>query len=350
VLIPAIDLADSDLDLGVDTLKPPGKIIGKAVTSEGPLEGAFCYIPGSSFISISDEDGSFALDRVPEGTYRLKYAAAGYTTVTDTIAVSSGEVLALPPRQLGADLSVQPPIPQGLSAGYDTATGLITLRWNAVEVADLLDYNLYLQAEGREPVKQGAFGPDTVLVDSSYRLRFLPDGPWADRDTGTLVFVLKARDKEGNLSRRFSDPATVTMIRPPVYRGSFFVTPSGTGDSAACRDTVDLRIGFRGPVPGPFEGALTVKRRLDQDFWEEIYKEKLAPFRLGDTAAFSWYYGKTPGDPLFPPRYPDRATFDAGIFAIEMTLVGPAEWAQSFTVDLETLGPGCFRPGPARKR
>lgn len=348
VLIPAVTLGDSPLDLGVDTLKPPGKIIGKAITSEGPLEGAFCYLPGSSFISISDEDGSFALDRVPEGSYRLKYASAGYTTVTDTVVVTSGEVLALPARRLGPDISVQPPVPQGLRAEYDTVTGVITLSWEAVEVADLLDYILYTQEGGSEPVKQGSFGLDTVRVDSSYRLKFLPDWPWESRDTGSLVFLVKARDKDGNLSRRFSDPITLRMIRPQVYRGSFAVNPVGAGDSSACRDTVDLRIGFQGPVAGPFEGAVVVKRKLDPNFREEIYKEKLEPFHLGDKAAFTWYYGKDRGDPDFQARYPDRETFNGSTFEIKMTLVGPAEWAQSFTVDLETLEPGCFRPKPAR--
>lgn len=348
VLIPAVTMADSGLDLGVDTLKPPGKIIGKAVTSEGPLEGAFCYLPGSSFISISDEDGSFALDRVPEGSYRLKYAAAGYTTVTDTIEVTSGEVLALAPQRLGPDISVQPPVPQGLRAEYDTVSGVITLSWDAVKVADLLDYILYLQEDGGEPVKQGSFGMDTVRVDSAYRLRFLPDWPWESRDSGSLVFLIKARDKDGNLSRRFSDAFTLRMVRPQVYRGSFSVNPVGMGDSSACRDTVDLRIGFQGPVAGPFEGTVVVKRKLDPDFREEIYKESLEPFRLGDTAAFIWYYGKNRDDPAFQARYPDRETFNGSTFEIQLTLVGPAEWAQTFSVDLETLGPGCFRPKPAR--
>ncbi len=348
VLIPAITLADSGLDLGEDTLKPPGKIIGKAITSEGPLEGAFCYLPGSSFISISDEDGSFALDRVPEGTYRLKYAAAGYTTLTDTIDVISGEVLALPPQRLGPDITVQPPIPQGLQADYDTARGIITLRWNPVKVSDLLDYILYLQEDGKDPIKQGSLGMDTVLTDSSYRLHFLPDWPWESRDTGTLVFVLKARDKEGNLSRRFSDPVTVRMTRPPVYRGSFQVSPVGAYDSSFCRDTIQLRIWFEGASPGLFGGNILVRRKLDTVFSEEIYKETLVPFPLGDTAVFTWYYGKTTDTPIFNEQYPNRETFNASDFAIELTLLGPAEWAQTFTVNMKTTGPGCFRPGPAR--
>jgi CarboxypepD_reg-like domain len=348
VLIPGVTLANSGLDLGVDTLKPPGKIVGKAITSEGPLEGAFCYLPGSSFISISDEDGSFALDRVPEGTYRLKYAAAGYSTVTDTIDVTSGEVLALHPQRLGPDISVQPPVPQGLWAKYDTAGGIITLGWNSVQVSDLLDYILYLHEEGKDPIKQGSFGMDTVLVDSTYRLHFLPGWPWGKQDTGTFVFVIKARDKEGNLSRRFSDPVTVRMTRPPVYRGTFHVSPEGTYDSSACRDTLQLRVGFNGTVPGEFGGDIVVKRKLDSVFSEEIYKETLSPFQLGDTAVFNWFYGKTTNTPIFHEQYPNREIFNASEFAIALTLRGPAEWAQTFNIDVKPTSLGCFFLGPSR--
>jgi CarboxypepD_reg-like domain len=348
VLIPAIIMVNSGLDLGVDTLKPPGKIVGKAITSEGPLEGAFCYLPGSSYISISDEDGSFALDRVPEGTYRLKYAAAGYSTVTDTIEVISGEVLALPPQRIGPDISVQPPIPQGLWAEYDTAGGIITLGWSSVQVSDLLDYILYLHEDGKEPIKQGSLGMDTVLVDSTYRLHFLPGWPWENQDTGTFVFVIKARDKEGNLSRRFSDPVTVRMTRPPVYRGTFHVSPEGAYDSSSCRDTLQLRVGFNGFVPGEFRGDILVKRKLDTVFSEEIYRETLSPFQLGDTAVLNWFYGKTTEVPIFHERYPNREIFNASEFTLFLTLLGPAEWAQIFRIDVKPTSQGCFLLGPSR--
>lgn len=343
VFIPAINLTDSGLDLGVDTLKPPGKIVGKTYTAEGPLEGVFCYLPGSSYISISDEDGSFALDNVPEGVYRLKYAAAGYTTVTDTIEVVSGEAMILPPQLIGPDLAAQPPIPQGLRATYDTVRGVITFRWKPVKLADLGDYVLYTQELGNDPVMRGSLGMDSVYVDSAFRTIFLPDMPLAGRDSGSLVFLIKARDKEGNLSRLYSDPFALPMTRPQVYQGGFTINPIGVGDSATCRDTLDLRVGFNSPLRDPFAVAMMAMRKIEVRTYVSVYDEKTGAMTPGDTAAFLWYHGK--GDIT---NYPDRETFYRSTFKIELFLYGPAGWFQMQYVEVTTDGNGCLRPKPAR--
>lgn len=350
VLIPSVEMAKLGLDLGVDTLKPPGKVVGKTVTAEGPVEGVFCYLPGSSYISISDEDGSFALNGVPEGTYRLKYAAPGYSTITDTIAVVSGEILVLPPRKIGPDIDAQPPIPQGLRASYDTVRGSVTLRWNPVRISDLKDYVLFLQEKNKEPTQLGSLGKDTVLVDSSMRGLFLPGSLWAKQDTGTLIFMIKARDMEDNLSRSYSEPFALRMTRPQVYQGRFTILPVGIDDTTVCRDTLVIRTTFESPVKDAWAYAIDVTRKPNPYTWEAVYREKGGGAKPGDTLTFVWYYGKGQGDSNFPGNYPPRAVFDTSTFEIQMVLVGTTNWYQPMSVDVFTYGNGCLTPDRPRER
>ncbi|MGN0906389.1 MAG: hypothetical protein ACI4NM_04515, partial [Bullifex sp.] len=61
-------------DIGSVKLKPLGTIRGTALV-DGMSEhyDTTIYIPGTSYIAMTNADGTFAIYNVPEGTYRLRY-------------------------------------------------------------------------------------------------------------------------------------------------------------------------------------------------------------------------------------------------------------------------------------
>ncbi len=90
--------ADSSVDLGTDTLKAPGSISGKvSVQNQASKSGIFCYIPGTSYLAITDTGGSFTISNVPPGTYDLAYWHQKYNDTTISgVTVSSGEDTKVP--------------------------------------------------------------------------------------------------------------------------------------------------------------------------------------------------------------------------------------------------------------
>ncbi|HAJ80514.1 MAG TPA: hypothetical protein DCO75_12180 [Fibrobacteres bacterium] len=69
-------------DLGWDTLWLPGSIRGKISVSGEDVMGITCYIPGTSYISITDSLGSFNITSVPAGSYSLSFTSSRFNDST----------------------------------------------------------------------------------------------------------------------------------------------------------------------------------------------------------------------------------------------------------------------------
>ncbi|MBQ0072060.1 MAG: carboxypeptidase regulatory-like domain-containing protein, partial [Spirochaetales bacterium] len=66
-------------DIGSIKAKPLGTITGKAERSgETEHYDTTVYIPGTSYIAMTEKDGSFSIFNVPQGTYRLRFISDGY--------------------------------------------------------------------------------------------------------------------------------------------------------------------------------------------------------------------------------------------------------------------------------
>lgn len=73
---------DEGNDIGSVKMKPLGTIKGVAQLSDSDEHyDTMVYIPGSSFMAITDADGNFSITSVPQGTHTLRYTAAGYVSV-----------------------------------------------------------------------------------------------------------------------------------------------------------------------------------------------------------------------------------------------------------------------------
>jgi hypothetical protein len=97
--VPVIEKMKIDLKpyIGPSVIKKTGAITGKVALSDGlsPL-GAEIYIPAiSGLIAKADEDGTFNILYIPEGTFNLVAYANGYEIYKTEIIISAGEIKSL---------------------------------------------------------------------------------------------------------------------------------------------------------------------------------------------------------------------------------------------------------------
>jgi hypothetical protein len=72
-----------DMDLGWDTLRLPGSIKGKIVVPSGEsAKGITCYLPGTSYIAITNDTGGFRITGIPAGTYSLSITSTRFNDTT----------------------------------------------------------------------------------------------------------------------------------------------------------------------------------------------------------------------------------------------------------------------------
>ena len=370
VLIPRVAYASVELDLGEDTLTPPGTLIGKVMSGGAPLAGVFCWLPGSSRVAMTDSLGRFALDRIPEGTYLLRYTSMGYAPAWDSsVAVASGEITALPAKTLVFDLASQPPTPQGLAAAYDTVTGLVSLTWTRPDVADLEGYSIEIfpasDTSGAKTFTTSLKGAGPAWVDSSARMLFEWGNLWRDQDTATIHYRIKAVDFDGNRSHSFSAPLAVP-VRRLAFQRTVATLIEGPGDDAAprCRDTLVFKAAFTNPVMGTgqiylnifgwYDGAMTsiptyhdktpaLGTNADTTVWAPgIIQYHPLHSKPESIDSADWISTRIIAG-ISDPRKPDslRVVLDVALFGVMTTSVRMIQ-------DIRTDGNGCYLVSPSR--
>ena len=233
------------VDLGADTLRPPGRIRGRLLLGDQGKGGALCYVPGTSYLAISDDSGFCLLSGVPQGVYRVAYSAPGFLIPADSgVEVLSTRTTPLPDKRLEYDPAQSPPAPTGLRAAYDTARETVTLFWDAVPVSDLEGFVVYRDEPGypEPPPLRDGFTTATSFADSSF-------GPLAEGEKRTLIYRVKARDRESNVSGRFSSPCSVEAVsksRVATIAGFSFV--GAPGGRATPGDTVRFILAYANPA------------------------------------------------------------------------------------------------------
>ena len=85
---------DEQSNVGQVAVKPLGTIRG-VVTKTGSGDGydVMVYIPGTSYMAMSDENGNFSIYNVPQETYRLRITSSGYLArmIEDVVLYSEDE-------------------------------------------------------------------------------------------------------------------------------------------------------------------------------------------------------------------------------------------------------------------
>jgi hypothetical protein len=243
VLIPRVKYLEQAADLGTDTLKAPGVVIGRVRVDGGNPPMAFCYLEGSNYAAISDDSGRFVLPDVAEGAYRLNYSANGYAAAIDSVVtVRSGDTTVLGDKTLALDLALQPPAPQGISATYDPVYGIVHLSWHPVRVSDFKDYRIEIEdtLDPAPMLEHSWTGTDTVFED---RTIIAYAGVYGNDNPFTRRYWVRARDAEGNLSPKPAQPVTVRITVPTIFDTEFTMRMvTDTAAQAGCLDTLAIAL------------------------------------------------------------------------------------------------------------
>lgn len=170
---------------------PSSTIRGRVLDLEAgtPLDGATVRLPGLGLGRLTNVQGWFQFDEVPLGTHELKVEALGYSTRTDTLTLSRGQLL-----DLTVTLSVDPIPMEGItvtarprwlaSTGYfrrqESANAYSGRQWSreeiearhAVFVQDILTTVPGIQMKADRAGKVRLFGrrncPLAFYVDDAY--------------------------------------------------------------------------------------------------------------------------------------------------------------------------------------
>jgi hypothetical protein len=241
VLIPRIPYQGRkiSLDLGIDTLRAPGQIQGSVTLAGKPRDGVFCYLPGTSFLSISDDNGGFWIANVPAGRYSVKYAQTGLATAVDTaVVVSAGSITKLKPKEMAPDTAFPPPPPDSLWLEQDTAAGTVKVRWTKAMAGDVDGYWVYRNEAGAdEPVRVSPLVRDTFFVDTVFR------GP-EDTVKRELVYRVKTQDRQALLSATYGPTRTLSAEPPYLQRPLVVWTlPDTVSPGDKIRIIADFRLG-----------------------------------------------------------------------------------------------------------
>jgi Concanavalin A-like lectin/glucanases superfamily/Carboxypeptidase regulatory-like domain len=221
VLLPHIEWMNKARYLGEQVLLKTGGIKAQVVASGLPQSGAECAILGTSYTSITDENGFCVLDDLPSGTYTLRFKSPqSLATTLEGVVVTPGETTLLnetTPVSLGHDPALPPPQPRQIAAAIDTLAGVVHLVWPAVTVADLKGYFIY-----RHPAEVG-FG---AILDSAFtQSASFSDTVFSDtlgtETLRTVLYSVRSQDSAGHSSPAFSDSQSIQVPAPIWLRSAY---------------------------------------------------------------------------------------------------------------------------------
>jgi hypothetical protein len=198
------------LDIGTDTLRAPGSILGRITQGGAGKEGVLAYLPGTGYLAFSDSNGDFRVGGVPQGTYSVEYLIASLAADPDTaVSVLAGRATVLPPKELGYDTALPPPAPYRVRAVLDTPSSIVRVDWGPVRVADLLGYLVYRDTGtfSSPELRTKGILTDTAFFDTVITLAKSPFPP-------VLTYRVLSVDRNKNPSTRYSPPAQANLAPP----------------------------------------------------------------------------------------------------------------------------------------
>jgi hypothetical protein len=308
VLIPEVRYALGPAqDLGTDTLLAPGAIEGRILLGTAGKSGVMAYVPGTSFLAISDANGAFAIGTVPKGRYRVNYRIPGFAAAPDTgVNVESGQATRLPDKVLAYDTAQPPPAPASLGAVFDTLGGLVRLHWSPVAIGDLLGYKVYRDAGPLSlPVPVSGLVADTQFIDSLHGIPALGTVP---RDLG---YRIRTIDRELNEGMEYSPQARIGAVSQALVTTGLALSIDGPSrEQAGIGQTVLFKLVFSNPT-----------RRVSRIEW----------FRDGLPAGASDQGSRGGADSLA------LSWTDPGLHAVEVKAIDDAAAAWTATLEIEVI-------------
>jgi hypothetical protein len=172
---------DSQVNLPADTLKPAGSIKGVVKVAEGgDPRNVYILAFGIDRFTTVNEDGSFKLKSLSEGTYDLRIISAlqNYGTIDTTqIKVLSGDTTNLDTIELPF---IGIPSLKNVAVKYDTLKRIAHLSWSKIDTSLIMGFNVYRKNKhsdtifskiNAKPIADSFFPDSTVLQDQTYSYR-----------------------------------------------------------------------------------------------------------------------------------------------------------------------------------
>ena len=267
--------------VATDTLREPGSIMGIVNTGTNDDGGVVCYVPGTSYLAMTDDSGVFILSDIPEGEYTITYRKEELKTVSDSgIKVHSGKKTQLVVRYLEADPGIPPPVPGGLTAVYDTVHGCVVLTWDPVKVEDIAGYHIYRNdTSSTDPERIS----DNIVTDTIFTDTVFTDT--MNESDRVLAYRIKAQDEDANLSTLYSKAVVVDAPSPTMVRTfiSFHMLNTQGDDTASINDTVTIIASYRNEMR---ENVLLQWFEGDDD--SPLQETDISGFSGSDTLLISW--------------------------------------------------------------
>jgi hypothetical protein len=227
------------LDLGTDTLHGPGAIKGRALIGGSNMLGTWVFIPGTSYLAITDSLGNFTISWVPLGRYDVYYQHDNYeTAVVLNVQVFPEETTLVQTKTLQYDPNAIPPAPANLAAVYDTLHAVVHLYWENVTVSDIKNYTVKRDSANAGLQTIMASVSSSPAIDT---ISFKAD----DSLPISLRYQVIAKDTL-NMESNPSLPAIITAV-PPSYVTTRFewALPQ---DSLSIADSFSIILSFSNPT------------------------------------------------------------------------------------------------------
>ena len=240
-----VTISSGKNDIRSDTLEQTGSIsafISLQANDMDKVQSVYVQMLGTDveFRNV-DETGKFSFDDLAPGRYRLRFETnlSDYTTTFKEIRITSGVDSTLSDTiemiYNGIDVVTN------VRSEYDTAAGVITLRWDATEYSDLLDYVIY-RDEGKSTVySENIFASvsDTLFQDTIYDVT-VDTGTFSVSDplSYTYKYRIAIRNNSTSIGKTYG-VTTVTAYSPSLLQPdiSFILLDA----SVSISDTVYLR-------------------------------------------------------------------------------------------------------------
>ncbi len=222
-----------EINVGSTVMLPPGFIAGTVLVDEASQTGTLCYVPGSSLIAVTDDNGNFVMSGIPPGSYAVYFSHADYLIGKALqVNVVSNDTSRVGTITLSYDPNKPVPTPRLVTAAYDTLHGVVQLSWHPVSVPDLEGYIVYRGLDGSaitgvDTVSAG----DTVSFDTLYH-------SFTDLSHHACQYEVAAFDSAPNVGNR-SNPVSITTVPPALVRTVFSYQVVGhANDTVESGDTV----------------------------------------------------------------------------------------------------------------
>ncbi len=216
-----VGISSGENEIVSDTLEQTGSFSAYVVLQPNDMvnvQSVYVQILGTDVeFRNMDKRGMFSFEDLAPGRYRLRFETnlPDYSTTFREITIESGvdTVLSDTIEILYSGIDVV----SNVWSEYDTATGVITLHWNATEYSDLLDYVIYRDKGTATTYSNAIYASvmDTLFCDTIYDVT---------RDSGTnsaadtLSYSYKYRVAIRNNSTDIGNTYGVTTVTayPPL--------------------------------------------------------------------------------------------------------------------------------------